>query len=83
MEIQVEKVIIDKLPKLPEGYFYTQAEEVEIQNRTLSEGPVWLACTATPDDWKIISKEEADEIIRLQEEHNKEQLNNEDDGNNI
>lgn len=83
MEIQVEKIVVNRLPKLPEGYSYTQSAEVEIQDRVLSDGPVWLACNSTPDDWKIISKEEADEIIRLQEEYNEEQLNSEDNGTNL
>lgn len=73
MEIQVEKIVVNRLKKLPAGYFYTQAAEVEIQNRVLSDGPVWLSCNSTEDDWKIITQEEADEIIRLQEEFNKEE----------
>lgn len=69
MEIQVEKIVVNRLPKLPDGYFYTQSGEVEIQNRVLSDGPVWLSCNSTEDDWKIVNQEEADEIIRLQEEY--------------
>ena len=83
MEIQVEKIVVNRLPKLPDGYFYTQSGEVEIQNRIISNDYIWLACNSTPDDWKITTQEEADEIIRLQEEYNKEQLNNEDNGTNL
>ena len=52
---------------MPDGYFYTQSGDVEIQNRVLSDGPVWLSCNSTEDDWKIISKEEAD-IIKAEQE---------------
>lgn len=83
MEIQVEKIIVERLPKLSEGKYYTQSADVEIQNRVVSNDYIWLACNSTPDDWKIITQEEANEIIRIQEEYNKEQLNNEDNGNNI
>lgn len=69
MEIQVETIVVNKLLKLSDGYFYTQSGEVEIQDRILSDGPMWLSCNSTPDDWKIITQEEADEIIRLQEEY--------------
>lgn len=67
MEIQVEKIVVNRLPKLPDGYFYTQSSDVEIQNRVLSDGPVWLSCNSTENDWKIISKEEAD-IIKAEQE---------------
>lgn len=69
MEIQVEKIIVERLPKLSEGKYYTQSADVEIQNRIVSNDYIWLACNSTPDDWKIITQEEADEIIRLQEEY--------------
>ena len=83
MEIQVETITVQRLPKLSEGKYYTQSADVEIQNRVVSNDYIWLACNSTPDDWKIITQEEADEIIRLQEEYNKEQLNDEGNGNNI
>lgn len=63
MEIKVEVIQVERLRKLPEGYFYTQSADVEIQDRILSDGPVWLACNSTKDDWKIITQEEADLII--------------------
>ena len=67
MEIQVEKIVVNKLQKLPDGYFYTQSADVEIQDRVLSDGPLWLSCNSTPDDWKIITQEEADAIKAEQE----------------
>lgn len=73
MEIQVETITVQRLPKLSEGKYYTQSADVEIQNRVVSNDYIWLACNSTPDDWKIITQEEANEIIRLQEEYNKEQ----------
>lgn len=76
MEIQVEKIVVNRLKKLPDGYFYTQAAEVEIQNRVLSDGPIWLSCNSTEDDWKIITQEEADAILEEQARHNA-QLNEE------
>lgn len=67
MEIKVEEIIVNRLRKLPEGYFYTQSADVEIQDRILSDGPVWLSCNSTKDDWKIITQAEADQIIAEQE----------------
>jgi hypothetical protein len=71
MEIQVEKIIVERLPKLSEGKYYTQSADVKIQNRVLSNGPVWLSCNSTPDDWKIITQEEANQILVEQEQFNK------------
>ena len=73
MEIQVEKIVVNRLKKLPNGYFYTQAAKVEIQNRVLSDGPIWLSCNSTEADWKIITQEEADEIKVEQEQIANEQ----------
>lgn len=78
MEIQVEKIVVNRLKKLPDGYFYTQSAEVEIQNRVLSDGPIWLSCNSTDDDWKIISKEEADAIKAEQERLANEEMNKND-----
>lgn len=75
MEIQVEKIVVNRLKKLPDGYFYTQATEVEIQNRVLSDGPIWLSCNSTEDDWKIINQEEADAIKAEQERLAQEEMN--------
>ena len=75
MEIQVEKIVVNRLKKLSDGYFYTQAAEVEIQNRVLSDGPIWLSCNSTEDDWKIINQEEADAIKAEQERLVQEEMN--------
>ena len=75
MEIQVEKIVVNRLKKLPDGYFYTQAAEVEIQNRVLSDGPIWLSCNSTEDDWNIITQEEADAIKAEQERLANEEMN--------
>ena len=77
MEIQVEKIIVERLPKLSEGKYYTQSADVEIQNRVVSNDYIWLACNSTPDDWKIISQEEADAIKAEQERLVNEQFKNE------
>ena len=77
MEIKVEVIQVERLPKLPEGLFYTQSGEVEIQNRIVSNDYIWLACNSTKDDWKIITQEEADLIISEQNKLNEElQQNN-------
>ena len=73
MEIQVEKIVVNRLRKLPDGYFYTQSGEVEIQNRVLSDGPIWLSCNSTEDDWKIIDQAEADAIKAEQDKLAEEQ----------
>lgn len=75
MEIQVEKIVVNRLPKLPDGYFYTQSGEVEIQNRVLSDGPVWLSCNSTEDDWKLITIEEAEAIEAEQKRLTEEEFN--------
>lgn len=78
MEIKVEVIQVERLRKLPEGHFYTQSADVEIQDRILSDGPVWLSCNSTKDDWKIITQEEADAIKAEQERLANEELKNED-----
>ena len=59
-EIKVRVLIPSK------GYMLTQAFEVEIQNRVVSE-KVYLAVTDEPSNWKEISIAEADAIIAEQE----------------
>lgn len=76
MEIQVEKIIVERLPKLSEGKYYTQSADVEIQNRIVSNDYIYLACNSTKDDWKIISKEEAEAIKAEQERLAEEEMNN-------
>ena len=75
MEIQVEKIIVERLPKLSEGKYYTQSADVEIQNRIVSNDVIWLACNSTADDWKIINQEEADAIKAEQERLANEEMN--------
>lgn len=59
------------------GYMLTQAFEVEIQNRVVSE-KVYLAVTDELSNWKEITQEEADAIIAEQERMaNEEQFKNE------
>lgn len=48
-----------------EGYMLTQAQEVEIQHRVVSE-KVYLAVTDDPSNWKEITKAEADAITAQQ-----------------
>lgn len=78
MEIKVEVIQVERLPKLSKGLFYTQSGEVEIQNRIVSNDYIWLGCNSTKDDWKIITQEEADAIIAEQERLANEELKNED-----
>ena len=67
MEIQEEIIQVKRLRKLPEGKYYTQSADVEIQNREVSNDCIWLACNSTKADWKIINQEEADAIKAEQE----------------
>ena len=59
-EIKVRVLIPSK------GYMLTQAFEVDIQNRVVSD-KVYLAVTDEPSNWKEITIAEADEIIAEQE----------------
>ena len=59
------------------GYMLTQAFEVEIQNRVVSE-KVYLAVTDEPSNWKDITKDEAEKIKAEQERLANEELKNED-----
>ena len=59
------------------GYMLTQAFEVEIQNRVVSE-KVYLAVTDEPSNWKEITQAEADAIIAEQERMANEELKNEE-----
>ena len=59
-EIKVRVLIPSK------GYMLTQAFDVEIANRVVSE-KVYLAVTDEPSNWKEITIAEADEIIAEQE----------------
>ena len=57
-----------------EGYMLTQAFEVEISNRVVSD-KVYLAVTDEPSNWKDITIEEADAIKAEQERLANEELN--------
>jgi hypothetical protein len=59
-EIKVRVLIPSK------GYMLTQAQDVEIQNRVISD-KVFLAVTDEPSNWKEITIEEADAIKAEQE----------------
>lgn len=59
-EIKVRVLIPSK------GYMLTQAFDVEITNRVVSE-KVYLAVTDEPSNWKEITIEEADAIKAEQE----------------
>lgn len=59
-----------------EGYMLTQAFEVEITNRVVSD-KVYLAVTDEPSNWKEITQEEADAIKAEQERLANEELKNE------
>ena len=54
-----------------EGYTLTQSADVEISERILSK-KVFLAVNDTPDNWKEITDEEAENIRIQQEELAKE-----------
>lgn len=54
-----------------EGYTLTQSADVEIEERILSK-KVFLAVNDTPDNWKEITDEEAENIRIQQEELSKE-----------
>lgn len=54
-----------------EGYTLTQSADVEIEERILSK-KVFLAVNDSPDNWKEITDEEAENIRIQQEELAKE-----------
>lgn len=66
METKVKQVNVSIL-KPNEGCVLTQSEDVELQNRVFSE-EIWLAATDSPENWKDISIEEAEQLKQQQEE---------------
>ena len=52
-----------------EGYFLTQAEDINIMQRVFSK-EIFLAVTDSPANWKEITEDEAEVIIAYQKEHN-------------
>ena len=66
METKIKQVNVSIL-KPNAGCLLTQSADVELQNRVFSE-EIWLASTDSPDNWKDISIEEAEQIKKQQEE---------------
>lgn len=51
-----------------EGKYLTQAEEVNIEERIITNDKVYLAVNDSADNWREITEEEKHEYERLQEE---------------
>lgn len=67
METKVKQVNV-RILKPNAGCLLTQSADVELQNRVFSE-EIWLASNDSPNNWKDISIEEAEQIKKQQEEH--------------
>lgn len=78
METKVKQVNVSIL-KPNYGCVLTQSADVELQNRVFSE-EIWLAATDSPDNWKDISIEEAEQLKQQQEELANSQPTEEDRG---
>lgn len=65
---QGEIKVIVLIPR--EGFKLTQAKDVPLEQRVFSE-KVFLAVNDSPDNWMEIADEEAQVIIKQQEELNK------------
>lgn len=63
----IEEEIKVRVIKPSEGYKLTQAGEVEIEDRVISN-LVYLAANDSADNWKEITDAEADEIVKQQKE---------------
>lgn len=66
--IKEEIQVIVLIPR--EGFKLTQANDVPLEQRVFSE-KVFLAVNDSPDNWMEIADEEAQVIIKQQEELNK------------
>ena len=66
METKVKQVNVSIL-KPNAGCLLTQSADVDLQNRVFSE-EIWLAATDSPENWKDIRIEEAEQLKRQQEE---------------
>ena len=66
METKVKQVDV-RILKPNAGCLLTQSADVELQNRVFSE-EIWLASNDSPNNWKDISIEEAEQIKKQQEE---------------
>ena len=78
MEQKVKQVNVSIL-KPNAGCVLTQSADVELQNRVFSE-EIWLAATDSPENWKDISIEEAEQLKKQQEELANSQPTEEDRG---
>ena len=63
--IKEEIKVIVLIPR--EGFKLTQAKDVPLEQRVFSD-KVFLAVNDSPDNWMEIADEEAQEIIKQQEE---------------
>ena len=66
METKVKQVNVSIL-KPNAGCLLTQSADVDLQNRVFSE-EIWLAATDSPENWKDIRLEEAEQLKQQQEE---------------
>lgn len=66
METKVKQVTVSIL-KPNEGCMLTQSADVELQNRVFSE-EIWLAATDSPENWKDIRIEDAEQLKQQQAE---------------
>ena len=66
METKVKQVNV-RILKPNAGCLLTQSADVELQSRVISE-EIWLASNDSPNNWKDISIEEAEQIKKQQEE---------------
>ena len=66
METKVKQVNV-RILKPNAGCLLTQSADVELLNRVFSE-EIWLASNDSPNNWKDISIEEAEQIKKQQEE---------------
>ena len=78
MEQKVKQVNVSIL-KPNEGCVLTQSADVELQNRVFSE-EIWLAATDSPENWKDIRIEEAEQLKQQQAELANTQPTEEDRG---
>lgn len=78
METKVKQVNVSILQPNA-GCVLTQSAEVELQNRVFSE-EIWLAATDSPENWKDISREEAEQLKKQQDELANSQPTEEDRG---
>ena len=78
METKVKQVNVSIL-KPNAGCVLTQSADVDLQNRVFSQ-EIWLAATDSPDNWKDISIEEAEQLKKQQEELSNTQTPEEDRG---